>query len=253
MSLIKKVIIGVLIYLIFLVVLFPAKIAIALAPLPANISVSGVSGSIWSGSIETLSMPQRQVEQVRWDLSPWALFLGKVKVDFQVGSRATPVSAKGLISWSMGGLSAQGLRFEAPDSFLLGNAKLPFKTEITGEVSLLVETLEQGKPWCEQLSGKLFLNQTNVKNQFGNYPLGNIELGLSCVEGKAQLATDETKNQLGIVGTLQLDEGNMVKVEAKIKETAEQPEDMRESLNILGKRGADGYFPVVYQGRIPGL
>ena len=253
MSLIKKVIIGVLIYLIFLVVLFPAKIAIALAPLPANISVSGVSGSIWSGSIETLSMPQRQVEQVRWDLSPWALFLGKVKVDFQVGSRATPVSAKGLISWSMGGLSAKGLRFEAPDSFLLGNAKLPFKTEISGEVSLLVETLEQGKPWCEQLSGKLFLNQTNVKNQFGNYPLGNIELGLSCVEGKAQLATDETKNQLGIVGTLQLDEGNMVKVGAKIKETAEQPEDMRESLNILGKRGADGYFPVVYQGRIPGL
>ncbi|MGL4938535.1 type II secretion system protein N, partial [Shewanella sp.] len=84
MSVIKKVIIGVLIYLIFLVVLFPAKIAIALAPLPANISVSDVSGSIWSGSIETLSMPQRQVEQVRWELSPWALFLGKVKVDFQV-------------------------------------------------------------------------------------------------------------------------------------------------------------------------
>lgn len=253
MSLIKKVIIGVLIYLVFLVVLFPAKIAIALAPLPANISISGVSGSIWSGSIETLSMPQRQLEQVRWDLSPWALLLGKVKVDFQVGSRATPVSAKGLISWSMGGLSAQGLRFEAPDSFLLGNVKLPFKTEISGEVSLLVETLEQGKPWCEQLSGKLFLNQTNVKNQFGNYPLGNIELGLSCVDGKAQLATDEAKNQLGIVGTLQLDEGNMVKVAAKIKETAEQPEDMRKSLGMLGKRGSDGYFPVVYQGRIPGL
>ncbi|GGN31646.1 type II secretion system protein N [Shewanella putrefaciens] len=253
MSLIKKVIIGVLIYLVFLVVLFPAKIAIALAPLPANISISGVNGSIWSGSIETLSVPQRQLEQIRWELSPWALFLGKVKVDFQIGSRATPVSSKGLVTWSLGGLSAKGLRFEAPDSFLIGNAKLPFRTEITGEVSLLVETLEQGKPWCEQLSGKLFLNQTHVKNQFGEYPLGNIELGLSCVDGKAQLMTDETKNQLGIVGALQLVEDNMVSVTAKIKETAEQPKDMRESLGILGKRGTDGYFPVVYQGRIPGL
>ncbi|WP_088213092.1 type II secretion system protein N [Shewanella sp. Shew256] len=253
MSLIKKIIIGVLVYLVFLLALFPASVAVRLAPLPANVGISGVSGSIWSGSIETLNLQQRQLEQVRWELSPWALFLGKVKLDFQVGSRATPVSAKGLITWSMGGISAQGLRFEAPDSFLIGNAKLPFRTEINGEVSLLVETLEQGKPWCEQLSGKLFLNQTNVKNQFGNYPLGNIELGLSCVEGKAQLATDESKNQLGIIGTLQLDEGNMIKVAAKIKETNEQPEDMRKSLGMLGKRGSDGYFPVVYQGRIPGL
>jgi len=252
-SLIKKIIIGVLIYLVFLVALFPANIALSLAPLSANMSVSGVSGSIWSGSIESLNLQQRQLEQVRWELSPWALLLGKVSIDVQVGSRATPVSAKGVVTWSMGGISAQGLRFEAPDSFLIGNAKLPFRTEIQGEVSLLVETLEQGKPWCEQLTGKLFLNQTNVKNQFGDYPLGNIELGLSCVDGKAQLATDEAKNQLGIVGTLQLDEGNMLKVAAKIKETAEQPEDMRNSLSMLGKRASDGYFPVVYQGRIPGL
>lgn len=253
MSLIKKVTIGILIYLVFLVVMFPANIAVNLAPLPANVNVSGVSGSIWSGSIETLSMPQRQLEQVRWEISPWALLLGKVSVDFHVGSRATPVSAKGLVTWSMAGLSAQGLRFEAPDRFLLGNAKLPFRTEISGEISLFVETLEQGKPWCEQLSGKLFLNQTHVKNQFGDYPLGNIELGLSCIEGKAQLATDEGKNQLGIAGTLQLDEGNMVKVAAKIKETAEQPEDMRKSLGMLGQRGTDGYYSILYQGRIPGV
>lgn len=253
MSLINKIIIGVLIYLVFLVALFPANIALSLAPLPANVNISGVSGSIWSGSIDNLQLQQRQLEQLRWELSPWALLLGSVRVDLQVGSRSTPVSAKGAVTWSMDGISAQGLRFEAPDSFLIANAKLPFKTEIQGEVSLLVETLEQGKPWCEQLTGKLFLNQTNVNNQFGNYPLGNIELGLSCVEGKVQLATDESKNQLGIIGTLQLDEGNMLKVAAKIKETAEQPEDMRKSLPMLGKRDSDGYFPVAYQGRIPGL
>lgn len=253
MSLIKKIIIGVLIYLAFLLMLFPASVAVRLAPVPANVNISGVGGSIWSGTIEVLNIQQRQLEDIRWELSPWALFLGKVKVDFQVGSRATPVSARGLITWSMGGISAQDLRFEAPDRFLIGNAKLPFKTEIQGEVSLLIETLKQGKPWCEQLSGKLFLNQTNVNNQFGKYPLGNIELSLSCVDGKVQLATDESKNQLGVVGTLQLDEGNMLKIAAKVKETNTQPEDMRQSLGILGKRGSDGYFPVEYQGRIPGI
>lgn len=253
MSLIKKIIIGVVIYSAFLLALFPAKVALSLAPLPANISLSGVSGSIWSGAVETLNIESRQLEQLRWELSPWGLLIGKVNLEFQIGSRATPVSAKGALSGSSAGLSVRGLRFDAPDSFLIGNAKLPFRTQIQGEVSLLVDTFTQGQPWCEALSGKLFLNQTNVNNQFGNYPLGNIELGLSCEAGKVQLATDESKNALGIVGTLQLAEANMLQVAAKIKETPEQPEDMRNSLGILGPRGADGYYPVVYQGRIPGL
>lgn len=253
MSLRKKIIIGVLIYIAFLIALFPASMALKLAPLPSHIGAAGVSGSIWSGNIDSLSIGQRQLDHVRWELSPWALLLAKAKVDFQIGSRASAVNAKGVISYSAAGLSAEGLRFEAPDSFLVGNAKLPFRTEINGEVSLLVETLAQGTPWCEQLTGKLFLNQSHVKNQFGEYPLGNIELALTCVDGKVQLATDEAKNQLGIVGTVQLDEGNMIKLAAKVKETPEQPEDMRKSLNMLGQRGSDGYYPVVYQGRLPGM
>ncbi len=253
MSLIKKIIIGVLIYFVFLVALFPASLAVRMAPIPANVALSGVSGSIWSGSIDSIQVQQRQLEQLRWELSPWSLLFGTIKLDAQLGSRTTAVSAKGQISWSMAGLSAQGIRFDAPGSFLLSNTKLPFKTEIQGEVSLLVDTLELGTPWCEQLTGKLFLNQTDVKNQFGHYPLGNIELGLSCVDGKVQVATDEEKNQLGIVGTAQLDAGNVVQLSAKVKETDGQPEDMRKSLSFLGKRGSDGYFPVVYQGRIPGL
>ena len=77
MSLIKKIIIGVLVYLVFLLALFPASVAVRLAPLPANVGISGVSGSIWSGSIETLNLQQRQVEQVRSELSPWALVFGR--------------------------------------------------------------------------------------------------------------------------------------------------------------------------------
>ncbi|MGL5358201.1 MAG: type II secretion system protein N, partial [Shewanella sp.] len=109
MSLIKKIVIGVVIYLAFLLALFPAKVAVGLAPLPANISLSGVSGSIWSGAIETLNVDSRQLEQLRWELSPWGLFLGKVNLELQLGSRATPVSAKGELSWSSAGLSAKGV------------------------------------------------------------------------------------------------------------------------------------------------
>ncbi len=253
MNLAKKVIIGVLIYLVFLIALLPASVVVRLAPLPNTISLSGVSGSIWSGSVETVTIQKRQLEQVQWDLSPWSLFLGKAKLDLVIGNRGSAVNGKGLVTLSMSGIKAQGLRFEAPGSFLIGNTRLPFRTKVGGDISLFIEELAQGQPWCEQLSGKVFLNSAKVKNQFGDYPLGDIELGLSCVDGNVKVNSDETMNLLGLSGTVLLQAEKMVQVSAKIKETPSQPEDLKKALSFLGKKDSQGYYPISYQGRIPGL
>ena len=219
MSLFSKIVIGVIIYLVFLLVYLPANWLVSIAPLPNNVAISGAEGTLWQGQASLVTIDQRQIEQVSWQLSPWGLLVGKADIDFKIGNRATPVSGKGSISWSFSGLRANNIRFDLPDSFLLAGARLPFKTQIDGDISLMVEILEQGKPWCEQLSGKLFLNNTNVKNQYGVYPLGNISLGLSCLDGQLKIATDETQNVLGLTGSAILGESNLVKVSAKIKPT----------------------------------
>ena len=251
MNLTKKIILGVAIYLVFMIVLFPASVAVKLAPLPKSISAAGVSGSIWSGKIETLNIQSRQLEQVQWQLSPWELFLGKAKLELVIGNRASAVNGKGNVTLSMSGIDAEGIRFEAPSSFLLGKARLPFRTEVNGEISLFVEKLQQGKPWCEQLNGKLFLNTVRVTNQFGNYPLGDIELGLSCEDGNIKVRSDEGMNQLGLDGTVVVKADKMVQVSAKIKEVSSQPEDLKKALSFLGKKDSQGYYPISYQGRIP--
>jgi len=252
-NLAKKIIIGVLFYLVFLIALLPASIVVRLVPLPNTVSLSGVSGSIWSGSVETVTIQKRQLELVQWKLSPWALFLGKAKFDLVVGNRGTAVNGKGLVTLSTSGINAQGLRFEAPGSFLVGNSRLPFRTKVDGDLSLIIEALTQGQPWCEQLTGKVFLNRAKVNNQFGDYPLGEIELGLSCVDGNVKVKTDETMNQLGLSGSVLLQAEKIVQVSAKIKETASQPEDLKKALIFLGKKDSQGYYPISYQGRIPGL
>lgn len=251
MNLTKKIILCVLVYLTFMLVLLPADIVVKLAPLPNNISVSGVSGSIWSGKIETVSIEQRQIEQVQWQLSPWNLLLGEVKLALVVGNRTTAVNGKGLVTLSMSGIDAEGLKFDAPSRFLLGETRLPFRTEIAGELSLFVDTLQQGLPWCEQLDGKLFMNAVRVKNQFGHYPLGDIELGLSCVDGNVEVRSDEKMNQLGFNGTVLLKAEKNVVISAKIKETSSQPDDLKKALTFLGKKDSHGYYPISYQGRLP--
>lgn len=253
MSLFSKIVIGVIIYLVFLLVYLPANWLVSIAPLPNNVAISGAEGTLWQGQASLVTIDQRQIEQVSWQLSPWGLLVGKADIDFKIGNRATPVSGKGSISWSFSGLRANNIRFDLPDSFLLAGARLPFQTQIDGDVSLMVEILEQGKPWCEQLSGKLFLNNTNVKNQYGVYPLGNISLGLSCLDGQLKIATDETQNVLGLTGSAILGESNLVKVSAKIKPTDAQPRDLREALSFLGRQDSQGYYPINYQGVVPGL
>lgn len=250
---VKKILLGVLIYLVFLVALFPAKVALQLAPLPPQIKVAGVSGTIWDGAAEMVSIDRRQLEQVHWQLHFLPLLTGKVSVDLNLGSRATAVSGKGMLSWSMSGVQAQDLRFEAPSSFLVGNARMPFRTKVEGELSLIVPELEQGKPWCEVLSGKVFLNNLQVNNQFGDYPLGNIQLALTCRNGEVVLSTDDKGNELGVVGDVTIGVNNKLLVNARVKETAAQPADLKQALSFLGRPDKDGYYPIKYSGVIPGL
>ncbi|MGI2260922.1 type II secretion system protein N [Shewanella sp. GXUN23E] len=253
MFVVKKILLGLLIYLVFMLALFPARVALQLAPLPPQVNIAGVSGTIWDGSADTVSVDKRLLEQVHWQLKFLPLLTGKVTVDLTVGSRATAVSGKGLLSWSLSGVQAQDLRFEAPGSFLIGDARLPFRTKVDGELSVIVPQLTQGKPWCEALDGKVFLNHLSVNNQFGDYPLGNIQLALACRNGEVVLSTDEKGNGLGVKGEVTIGENNKLLVDAKVRETAEQPDDLKKALSFLGKSDNEGYYPIRYSGVIPGL
>lgn len=253
MKLFSKIAIGVLIYLIFMVVLFPARIAVALAPLPAGIQLSGVSGSLWQGQAELVQLGARQLQQLSWQLSPWALLTGSVQAQLQLGDRSTAVNGKGLVTWSTAGVSARNLRLDAPLSFLVGNRQLPLKTVLSGDVSLLLDNAVQGQPWCTALNGKLFLNQIGLDNQFGNYPLGNIEFTLQCIQGQLQLATDDQKNAIGVAGTILLKGNSQMEVNGRMRRTDAQSKDLQDSLGLLGKPDASGNYPLKYKGRILGM
>lgn len=250
---IKKILLGVLIYLIFMVALFPASVALKLAPLPAQIRVAGISGTIWDGQVATLVVQRRQFEQLHWDLDLWRLLQGKLAADITLGNRGSVVSGKGHISWSLGGIQVTDLRFEAPNNFVIGNARLPFHTKIGGEINLIVPQFSQGLPWCSTLQGKVFLNHLSAKNQFGHYPLGNIQLGLSCDAGQLVLNTTEKDNDLGVSAKATLGENSKLLVEGRIRETATQPADLQQALTFLGRPDAQGYYPIRYAGVVPGL
>ncbi|WP_299495842.1 type II secretion system protein N [uncultured Shewanella sp.] len=253
MSLTKKIIIGLFIYLIFLVATLPATFVARFVELPKGLSVADLSGSVWAGQINSITFEGRQLDTLKWDFSPWRLLLGQAQVNFTLGERNTPINAKGLVRASFSGMYLEDFRFEAPIPALLGNKALPLRSKVNGDISLFIKEFDSGKPWCEALSGTAIINQAKLNNQFGDYPLGNVSFALACVNGNIELKTDDKMNHLGLVGSLIIQDKNRVAIDAKMKETPEQPADLKKMLSQFGAKDSQGYYTLNYKGAIPGL
>ena len=251
MSLSKKIIIGVVIYIVFLVALVPAKVAVSLAAIPNNIKIANVSGSLWQGSASSVEVQGKTFDQVHWDINPWALFMGKVSADIVIGSKATPFHSKGHVSYSLSGLSISNLNLGTNADFILAGQRLPFRTKAGGELTLHIAQYSQGAPLCETMAGKVLLNHVNVNNQFGNFPLGELEFALGCEQGEITLTAQEANNQIGVSGKVNIGKDNRYKVAAKLKPTPKMPEKIRNNLHYLGKPDNKGYYSIKYQGKLP--
>ncbi|SHI20584.1 type II secretion system protein N [Ferrimonas marina] len=251
MRFLKYGLVGLAVYLLFLLVTLPMAWVWKLAPVPSGVELNGLQGSVWKGQAAQLKVADRTLEQLSWELYPSRLLMGQAALSFRVDG--TDVQGQGDVRYGLGGLDAEGLRFSAPIGWLVGDARLPLRTQLAGNVTLNLSRLEQGEPWCEQLNGRLLVDALDVRNQFGHYPLGNMAGSLGCQQGNVQLLLDGAENQIGVEGQALLLANNQVEVDALIRETDNQPQDLRQALQFLGKPNADGAYPITYNGALPGL
>ena len=89
-------------YLLFLVVTFPAALAYrAIEERLNGISLSGVSGTVWSGSARRLQAGNLRLQNVRWRVRFWPLLTGRAEL--ALGSRDEEMRFDTLVGWSIGG------------------------------------------------------------------------------------------------------------------------------------------------------
>ncbi|WP_028109419.1 type II secretion system protein N [Ferrimonas futtsuensis] len=238
-------------YLVFLAVTVPVSLVWQFSPKPKGIQVSGLEGTLWAGRADTVTMAGRRLENLTWELDPWwALIGGQLEA---VVSVSGDVQGRGTVRYGFSGLEVEGLRLESPLSVLVGNRRLPFRTKVAGEVKLNLSQGSQGEPWCDSLNGRITVQQLDVNNQFGAFPLGNLAGTLGCSQGNLQLTMTEQDNRIGVAGTALLKANMQVEVNAGIKATAEQPDAMAKSLAFLGQPDDNGVYPLQYSGRVPGF
>lgn len=239
---------GVLAFLIFLIAYLPASQVIGRIDLPRNVAVSGVSGTIWEGKVQTVVANGLPIYDLKWDVNPWTLVMGKVSVTLNAGNfrDAEAIAFEGPVSTSLFNLEhveSDGFLLFLPVDRVLAEVPLPLPVNAGGRFRVRLETLSFG-PACESLQGfGDWLNATVAGTQ-GPIDFGNYTAKLAC-DGEDITINVEEPNMLGLtMNAVVAPDFNVKGVTGRFKPDDSLPNEVHQASRFFGQPGPEGYIQI---------
>lgn len=261
---VRFLVLGLLAYVIALVLSFPADRAYAhwkssdsfsSTSASREFSLSGISGSAWSGKADVAIIKGTRFDSLEWTLHPWSLFLGQVGLSwrFQLpdsqgaaeGSYAQGVTSLGLD----GSISFSSLEGRVPASVVAGMARAG-ALRPSGLVNLNLQDVEWDGQSLVSATGRVVWSGAGV-SLLQPVLLGDLSLTL------------ETSN-FGIKGVL-ADSGGPLSAQGLITLTtdgnyqfngafaARNDKSLDNALRSMGRPGPDGKVKISYSGNLAKL
>jgi general secretion pathway protein N len=239
-------------YLLFLLLLTPAAWWLKLVTLPASVKLGTVSGTLWQGEVQAVSLNGYVLPQVSWHLKPWSLFGGKLAADLDIGQiRQTSLPyAKASLAYGFSGLelNTSQLRLPVEPIVPLLKLRLPFQVAASGNLLLNVSSFRMGQPWCEEFSGKASWLDAKFQAPSGWIDLKALDARLSCEQGQLQLVT-EAGNPLALNVTAVIGEKGRYQLNGTLKPDASMPKEVHQAMQFVSRPDAEGRFTIKLQSR----
>ncbi|MGB3727406.1 MAG: type II secretion system protein N [Glaciecola sp.] len=243
------IILAILTYLLFLIAYTPATlVAHHINKQSGNqVQLSGVSGTLFEGYANTLSMQGLRVNQVKWELSPLSLLGLSPSIDMQGGNirDTNGIYVKGTVSTSLldsTAIEANQVQLFVPTKTVLAQLTLPVFVTASGRFRVDINTFQfdQG---CAQLQGKgSWLNAAvNVNNNPISF--GTFEANLSC-QTPNFIVEVSPSNKLSLDAQLNIDMSGKYKVEGRFKVPSDLPKEIQQAAQFFGNPSNDGYYNI---------
>lgn len=241
------IVVGVVSYLLFVLLLTPAAVVMNLLPVPVQLKLGKVSGTLWQGEINALQYEGIRVERLRWSLNGWALFGGKLALTLNSGSiqnSAVPY-LQSVVSYGFSGLSLHDTMLRMPVKPLLPLLALPMPVDASGTLVLDVPYYRQGQPRCSELQGNVSWQDARLQTPTGNWlALQSLFGQLSCDNGVVALTTD-SNNPLGLDVKAVIN-AEQLRVNGTLKPDASMPQEVHQAMQFLGQADSQGRYPISF-------
>lgn len=241
----KLIFIGITAYLLFSLLLVPASWLVKLLPIPAELKLGRISGTLWQGEISDGQYDALHFDRPHWNLHGWALFSGKVQLALHSGSLQNPTLPyiKGVVSYGFSGAGLKDAMLTIPVNQLIPMLPLPMPVDGRGALVLDINTYQQGQPRCRTLNGNASWQDARLQTPTGSWlELQSLFGELRCDDGTVVLTTD-SNNPLGLDIKAVINAEQLL-VNGTLKPDASMPQEVHQAMQFLGKPDAGGRYPI---------
>lgn len=248
-SWIKWLLVGLAAYLVLLVATFPASHLLGRVALPADVKISGVSGTIWSGNAQRVVIAGSPVNNLNWELSFIPLIWGSIHLDLDGGNSRdrSEISFSGPVQLSMLNpqqIGAQNLTAFLPVDLLMNYLPLPIPVEAEGRIRVDIEELDFNQQ-CQILAGKGQWLNAQVPGTQGLIDLGNFAATFGCQDGAILLTVSEP-NMFGLSAVARIPPDFNFTVDGQFKPDPSLPRDVHTAARFFGQPNAQGYYTIEF-------
>ncbi|OAJ96090.1 type II secretion system protein N [Vibrio bivalvicida] len=231
----------------------PAQFVVQYAPLPNQLKLIGVEGTVWQGSVHQVKWQNQSYGALNWQLNIAKLFTGGIEAQVRFG-RGSDLSlqGRGIVGYSPSGLYAENLIASLPVEQVLEFApSLPVPLELSGQVELSLRSYAYAAPYCESAQGSVVWNTDIVGTPMSDLQVGPVIANFTCQQSRFDVIGQQKSDQVesGFVAKLNSDQSYTSS--AWFKPQAEFPSAFQQQLKWLPTQAdSEGKFQFSYQGRL---
>jgi general secretion pathway protein N len=220
-------------YIAFTLATFPAGIALRWFA-PPEVTFAGVAGTLWSGSAASCSVAGFTADTLRWRVSPWPLFIGRVSAD--VEARIPDGFVNGNVTASPSRVTLSGLRVGTSLPALVN--VLPVRG-MRGQASVALESLVLENGWPVSITGELKVAGLEapplISDGSGSLvPLGDYTVTfVPAPPGQLAASVVDNGGPLEVSGTASMDSARNYTVDLLVEPRAGAPEMLVQGLNLV--------------------
>jgi general secretion pathway protein N len=233
------------IYFGFLVATLPAIILLNQISLPKEISLSGVTGSVWQTKIEQVVIGKTVVKQIQTELNFWSLFTLKPTLPVTFGDSFLPGPEGELdIILSQEKVEIKNLSLLLKANDIAQQLTLPLPVTAKGNVEVTlhhaaIDLTDKNK--CIAADGLVTWSKAGVIALEENIQLGNFKAKIACEDGAFALMLSPN-NDLGLTFDAYVLQGGRISGNGFLKPGTKFPAVLNSALAFLGRKDSQGRY-----------
>jgi len=241
-------------YLAFALSALPAATAVRWL-VPQEMGLSGIQGTVWSGSAASGTVRGLPVQDVRWRLRPWTLLTGRVGAN--VEARLADGFLNAEITTTTSRVQSTNLRAGMSLTTLALMVPAVAAARARGQASVALSSIEIGNGRVSNVRGELKLAAIEIAPFIPNgssnlLPLGDYTVTFGeAREGSIAGRFIDNGGPLELAGTFVVDAAREYTFDALIKPRAGASEQLIQGLKLMtADPGADGRYRLTLTGSL---